>query len=80
MTAFLLFGCCLGGLLYYFLKPKTCPICNSQNWGLLPREYNNNEIEEKKIMRNRTFYCPLCGEKSKKSFCEFCGHEIKGDD
>jgi len=32
---------CLGlfpGIIYYLLKPHTCPICNSENWGIPPKE------------------------------------------
>ena len=32
---------CLGvipGIIYYLLKPATCPMCNSQHWGIKPSE------------------------------------------
>ena len=32
---------CLGvipGILYYLIKPSTCPMCNSQNWGVPPKK------------------------------------------
>jgi len=25
-------------LIYYLLKPKVCPMCNSQNWTIAPKE------------------------------------------
>ena len=28
----------LWGLVYYLVKPKVCPMCNSQNWTVPPRE------------------------------------------
>ena len=26
------------GIIYYLLKSKTCPICNSENWGIPPKK------------------------------------------
>lgn len=40
-AGFLLILLCLGvvpGILYYLIKAKTCPMCNSQHWGVKPEE------------------------------------------
>jgi hypothetical protein len=26
------------GIIYYFIAKKTCPLCNSTNWGIKPQE------------------------------------------
>lgn len=26
------------GVIYYLVKPKVCPMCNSQNWTVPPKE------------------------------------------
>jgi len=33
----LLFGL-FPGIIYYLVKPKVCPMCNSQNWTIPPKE------------------------------------------
>ncbi|MEJ2248777.1 MAG: hypothetical protein P8Y70_02995 [Candidatus Lokiarchaeota archaeon] len=37
--AFLIVLLCLGicpGVIYYVIKKKSCPMCNSNNWGVKP--------------------------------------------
>lgn len=38
-AGFLLVLLCLGiipGIIYYFIKAATCPMCNSEHWGIKP--------------------------------------------
>ena len=58
-------------LIYYAVKPKKCPMCNSTNWGVKPQQNlpsQTHTIEEFK-------YCNQCGEKIGRAvqFCSLCG-------
>lgn len=38
LLVLLLFGI-IGGIIYYCVTPSTCPMCNSENWGVENKEY-----------------------------------------
>ena len=60
-------------LIYYAVKPKKCPMCNSTNWGARPTE--SHQSTQASPPSNDFVYCSQCGEKIEKDiqFCSSCG-------
>ena len=71
-------------LIYYTVKPKKCPMCNSTNWGVKPQEtlpsqtqpiYRKTPSRGISIPIEESKYCSQCGEKigNNVQFCSLCG-------
>jgi len=59
-------------IIYYVLKSKKCPMCNSTNWGVRPvMETVQQQIEE-------DIFCPNCRIRINESYdyCIGCGKKI----
>lgn len=62
-------------LIYYAVKPKKCPMCNSTNWGVKPSEVQH----QSPVVIPKATYCPECGTEildKSKAFCSKCGAKI----
>ena len=59
-------------LIYYVIKSKKCPMCNSTNWGVKPKQTLPSQTHM--IIENFK-YCNQCGEKigNTVQFCSLCG-------
>jgi hypothetical protein len=81
MVLIVLLLCCgiVPGIIYYLIKPKACPMCNSTNWGIKPQEEIKPPHEEHKpqIPQNQILFCPECGSPASGQFCATCGRELK---
>jgi len=71
-------------LIYYAVKPKKCPMCNSTNWGVKPPETQHQSpvvnsqqtsIPQTQPITEGFKFCVQCGEKieSNIQFCSSCG-------
>ena len=64
-------------LIYYFCKTKKCPMCNSKNWGVKPKQSQPSYQRASLITTpdGNFKYCNQCGEKigSNIQFCNLCG-------
>ena len=72
LLVFLILCCTIPGIIYYIVKSKTCPVCNSTNWGVPPQEGVKPSIPETKIE-----YCPQCGSPVSGKFCDKCGVKLE---
>ena len=63
-------------LIYYVVKPKKCPMCNSTNWGVKPSGTQQQAPSSQTQQIAEGFkFCNQCGEKigANIQFCSSCG-------
>lgn len=74
LVVLLLCGIC-PGVIYYLATSKTCPMCNSTNWGVLT-ETTPTVQQVQPIQQEKINYCPHCGSPVDGAFCGSCGQQV----
>ncbi len=70
-------------LIYYVVKTKRCPMCNSTNWGVPMQNQQRTQARQARLLPPQPViqtiqkYCPECGNGLSGAFCEICGTKVR---